>query len=57
MMGTKDPDFADPVAEAEYLAEQIRGRVVMIKDAGHYPQTEMPDTTAQAVVEFLKRGE
>jgi pimeloyl-ACP methyl ester carboxylesterase len=54
MMGTKDPDFPDPAAEARYLADRIKGRLAMIEDAGHYPQTEMPDATAQAVLEFLR---
>jgi pimeloyl-ACP methyl ester carboxylesterase len=55
MMGSKDPDFPDPVAEAQWLADQTRGKVVMIEGAGHYPQTEMPDQTAQAILSFLQK--
>lgn len=55
VMGTKDPDFPDPVAERQYLAEKIDGKPVLIEGAGHYPQTEMPEITAQAVMEFLRQ--
>lgn len=53
VMGTKDPDFPDPMAEGQYLAEKVNGKLVMIEGAGHYPQTEMPEKTAAAVLEFL----
>ena len=56
VMGTKDPDFSDPVAEAHYIAEQTRGTVVLIDGAGHYPQTEMPDKTTPIVIDFLKQS-
>jgi pimeloyl-ACP methyl ester carboxylesterase len=55
VMGTKDPDFPDPAAEGQYLAEKIGGRLVLIEGAGHYPQTEMPEKTAPAVLEFLRQ--
>jgi pimeloyl-ACP methyl ester carboxylesterase len=54
VVGTKDPDFPDPIEEGEYLAGKLDGRLVSIEGAGHYPQTEMPEETAQAVLEFLK---
>ena len=56
IMGTKDPDFPDPVAEARFLAEQTRGRMELIDKAGHYPQTEMPDRTAALIIDFLKQA-
>jgi pimeloyl-ACP methyl ester carboxylesterase len=57
LMGTKDPDFPDPVAEGKYLAQQTKGKLELIEGAGHYPQTEMPDKTAHLVIDFLKRSE
>jgi pimeloyl-ACP methyl ester carboxylesterase len=54
VMGTKDADFPDPVGEARYLAEQTRGVLALIEDAGHYPQTEMPEQVAPVVLDFLK---
>ena len=56
-MGTKDPDFKDPVAEANWLAEQTHGKVMIVDGAGHYPHVEMIDKTAQPIVDFLKSSE
>lgn len=55
VMGTKDPDFPDPAAEAAYIAEQTNGRFTLIDGAGHYPQTEMPEVTAFAILDFLAK--
>jgi pimeloyl-ACP methyl ester carboxylesterase len=57
VMGTKDPDFPDPAADAEY-ARQLFGAhtettVAMIDGAGHYPHAELPGDTASAVLPFL----
>lgn len=54
VMGEQDPDFSDPVAEASWLAEALHGQVVMVPDAGHYPQSQQPDIVTAAVVAFLK---
>ena len=55
VMGAKDPDFPDPEAEGRYLAEKTAGKLALIEGAGHYPQTEMPEATAQVVIEFLRQ--
>jgi pimeloyl-ACP methyl ester carboxylesterase len=54
VMGTKDPDFKDPAAEANWLAGQTHGKVMLVDGAGHYPHVEMIDKTAQPIVDFLK---
>ena len=54
IMGSKDPDFKDPVAEAKWLGEQTHGKVMIVDGAGHYPHVEMIDQTAQPIVDFLK---
>ena len=54
VMGEKDPDFPDPKAEAAWIAEVLHGEVVMVPEAGHYAQSQQPDTTANAVLGFLK---
>ncbi|HSH03233.1 MAG TPA: alpha/beta hydrolase [Anaerolineae bacterium] len=54
VMGTADPDFPDPVAEANYIVAQTKGRLALIEGAGHYPQTEMPDKTTPAILDFLE---
>jgi pimeloyl-ACP methyl ester carboxylesterase len=56
IMGTKDPDFPDPIAEGNYIVEQTNGILELIEGAGHYPQTEMPKTTSSIVIDFLKRS-
>jgi pimeloyl-ACP methyl ester carboxylesterase len=56
VMGTEDPDFPDPVAEGQYLVDRTGGKMIMIEGAGHYPQTEMPEETAQPVLEFLRQA-
>jgi len=53
VMGTKDPDFKDPAAEADWIAGVLDASVAMIDDAGHYPQSQQPEATADAVIEFL----
>jgi pimeloyl-ACP methyl ester carboxylesterase len=54
VMGSKDPDFKDPQAEAQWIAEQLRGRVEMIPGAGHYPHAEMPEVAGPVIVSFLE---
>lgn len=56
IMGSKDPDFADPVAEGKYFAQKLGGTLAVVEGAGHYPQTEMPDKVAQLVLDFYKQG-
>jgi pimeloyl-ACP methyl ester carboxylesterase len=47
-------DFPDPVAEGQFIAAKTGGRLELIKGAGHYPQTEMPEKTIPLVMDFLK---
>jgi pimeloyl-ACP methyl ester carboxylesterase len=54
VMGEQDPDFPDPAAEASWLAQALHGEVVMVADAGHYPQSQTPGIVTPAVVTFLK---
>ncbi len=55
VMGSKDPDFPDPKAEAELVAKLIGGAdIAMIEGAGHYPHAEMPDRAAEAILAHLQ---
>jgi pimeloyl-ACP methyl ester carboxylesterase len=56
IMGTKDPDFPDPVAEGQFIAAHTGARLELIEGAGHYPQTEMPEKTIPLVMDFLKES-
>jgi pimeloyl-ACP methyl ester carboxylesterase len=53
LMGEKDPDFRDPAAEARFIGDSLDARVVMVADAGHYPQAQQPQVTGEAILEFL----
>lgn len=55
IMGTKDPDFKDPIAEANWLAGQTHGKVMLVDGAGHYPHVETIEQTAQPIIDFLKQ--
>ncbi len=57
IMGTLDPDFADPRAEGEAIAAAMRAglaTVAMVGGAGHYPHAQCPDEVAALVLGFLK---
>lgn len=53
LMGTKDPDFKDPTAEARWVADKLNAQVQMIEGAGHYPHAEMPETVTPLILGFL----
>ena len=54
LMGSKDPDFKDPAAEAQWVAQSLHGRVELIQNAGHYPHAEMPEQTGEILLAFIK---
>ncbi len=57
IMGTEDPDFADPRAEGEAIVAAMRpglGTVAMVDGAGHYIHAQSPDEVAALVIPFLK---
>ena len=54
VMGTKDPDFPDPAAEARAVADAVSGEVAMIDGAGHYPHVEMPEATNATIARFVR---
>lgn len=56
MMGSKDPDFPSPEAEAHAIAEPMSGQVAIIEGAGHYPQAEMPEQFTPVVLDFLRKS-
>jgi pimeloyl-ACP methyl ester carboxylesterase len=57
IMGTLDPDFADPRAEGDAIVAAMPsglGTVAMVNGAGHYPHAQSPDEVASLVIPFLK---
>jgi len=55
IMGEADPDFPDPAAEAQWIADRLNGTVLMVPESGHYPQAQRPDLVAPAVEAFAGR--
>jgi pimeloyl-ACP methyl ester carboxylesterase len=57
VMGTKDPDFKNAVAEARQdealIGQYTKVSLELIQGAGHYPHAELPDVTASAILPFL----
>ncbi len=54
VMGEEDPDFPDPAAEAEIVADRLEAEVLLVPGAGHYPHAEFPEVVSPAVIEFLR---
>ncbi|MEU5091785.1 alpha/beta hydrolase [Streptomyces sp. NPDC021356] len=56
VMGTLDPDWADPHAEGSAIVDALPagiGRLEMIEGAGHYPHDQFPDQVLSLVLAFL----
>jgi pimeloyl-ACP methyl ester carboxylesterase len=57
IMGTLDPDFADPRAEGDAIVAAMPagvGAVEMVDGAGHYPHAQSADAVAALILGFLK---
>lgn len=54
LMGSKDPDFKNPEAEAKRIANAVRGSYKIIEKAGHYPHAEMPDLVGPLILTFMQ---
>ncbi|MFD8431729.1 alpha/beta fold hydrolase [Streptomyces coelicoflavus] len=57
VMGTLDPDWADPHAEGSAVVDALPsglGRLEMIEGAGHYPHHQFPDQVVSLVLAFLR---
>ena len=52
VMGERDPDFPDPAAEANLIAERLGAEILMVPGSGHYPQAEFPEIVTPAVAAF-----
>jgi pimeloyl-ACP methyl ester carboxylesterase len=54
LMGSKDPDFTDPEAEARWVADNLHTTYHMIEGAGHYPHVEMPEASNPILIAWLQ---
>ena len=55
LMGSKDPYFPDPEAEAAWQGALLGCPAHLIGGAGHYPQSEVPDRIAGLLLPFMER--
>lgn len=56
VMGSADPDFPDPAAEARLVADRLDGELLVVEGAGHYPHAERADVVGARVARFLTGG-
>jgi pimeloyl-ACP methyl ester carboxylesterase len=56
VMGTRDLDFPDAVAETRWLAAQLHAESLIVEGAGHYPHAEMPEQVAPKLLSFIARA-
>ncbi|KAI8813611.1 Alpha/Beta hydrolase protein [Cladochytrium replicatum] len=62
VMGSGDPDFADPKVEVEFVKKSVidaRGSeagvsTLLVEDTGHYPHIERPDVVFEGIESFVK---
>ncbi|WP_030545942.1 alpha/beta fold hydrolase [Streptomyces albus] len=57
VMGTLDPDWADPHAEGSAVVDALPaglGRLEMIEGAGHYAHDQFPDQVVSLVLAFVR---
>jgi pimeloyl-ACP methyl ester carboxylesterase len=52
-VGDRDPDFRDPRAELDWIADTIGATPVWLTDVGHYPQHQRPDVIVPETLGFL----
>ena len=56
VMGDADPDWANPLAEAEWVASNFKiVETITAPGAGHAPMFEKPDVVAPVLLRFLER--
>lgn len=55
VMGSRDPDFKDARAEAEWLAQALHADSLLIDGAGHYPHLEHVELVLPTLLDFLRR--
>jgi pimeloyl-ACP methyl ester carboxylesterase len=53
VMGELDPDFPKPVDEAAWIKQHLYAEVLMVPEAGHYPQSQQPEIVNPAMIAFL----
>lgn len=56
VIGDADPDWADPLAEAKWVASNFTdAETITVPGAGHAPMFEKPDVVAPGLLRFLEK--
>ncbi len=56
VMGTADPDFPDPAAEAAWVVAHLaEAEQLLVDGAGHYPQAQHPEIVNTALIAFAEK--
>ena len=55
IMGDRDPDFAEPLVEAQWISDRMNAELMVVEGAGHYPQAEFPDQVNDRLIAYLRR--
>lgn len=55
IMGQLDPDFPVPADEAQWIADRLHAEVLLVPDAGHYPQSQRPELVGPALSTFAEK--
>lgn len=56
VMGDCDPDFKNPVEEAEFISSKLPSQIVISEGSGHYPQVDNPEFVSQKIIDFLQNS-
>lgn len=52
VVGAVDPDYQDPAAELDHMADALGGRPVLVEEAAHYAHAQRPDVVLPELVAF-----
>ncbi len=55
VIGDKDPDYDDPLKEAEDLAKLTNGKYYLFENCGHYPYKEEPKKLRKILLELWQK--
>jgi pimeloyl-ACP methyl ester carboxylesterase len=55
VMGEKEQDRPESVAEVRFVAEALNAELLLVPDAGRYPVAEYPELFSPTVIELADR--
>ncbi|MFD3443617.1 alpha/beta fold hydrolase [Microbacteriaceae bacterium 4G12] len=55
VMGERDRDWKDAAAEGRFVADALRGDLLLVPDSGHYPMSDSPEAVNPRLVAFAEQ--